>query len=622
MNLIDFDKNCKEIKKLIEKTKLELKEFSNIIQMSLGAYNLFEMALNNYFNSLKYIENKSDFQNNDFLKELANNNKNYTEKISKMKEIFSFFEESNELIDLHYNEIINYPDYSSISLHFNQNELNNSRRVIDTIISSPYFFKNFIFMVKSGNLFYHYKIYFYFNLKLREWNCIFKYCRKENTHPIIKDMEYYSNENYNNNNNNINFNSNDIISHENLNNNNNENKNLFLNSIEILIKNILMRCNYILNNEELIMGGNNQIKILDYLIINNENNDCLNFINKLYNISNEFNQSIFNLPFNLSNLNKSIITIVRKINNSIKDQNNDDSIKNLNNSFDSNSDDNFEKGIHNESLRTNFGNCFSVNSILKSNSESEIRDKLTRILMQNLSINNEDIFISFNDNNKNIFINNFIKSKKFLSLSIDDIKQLYPNLEELHEYKIIFDSLIKECDIKDYIDYRGNFIIQNMKETKEKYYPPYDWIGIGLKVLGKYDNDNWLIDNSRKNEWAIAYHGVGGKLSITQVKNKLKNKIKLGLKQGKSQRQCNLYDFRHHGKKIGTGVYLTPIINIAEDFSGIIQLNKTKYKVALMAKVKIDKIRQSNNTNSWILNSKYIRIYRILLKKIKIIIKD
>ena len=86
--------------------------------------------------------------------------------------------------------------------------------------------------------------------------------------------------------------------------------------------------------------------------------------------------------------------------------------------------------------------------------------------------------------NNKYFIDNFVRADNFLNLSIEQIKSIYPNLEELYEYKNIFDYLIKECNIKDYIDCKGNFIIKinNKYNTKERYYPPYEWIGIGLKV--------------------------------------------------------------------------------------------------------------------------------------------
>ena len=142
-----------------------------------------------------------------------------------------------------------------------------------------------------------------------------------------------------------------------------------------------------------------------------------------------------------------------------------------------------------------------------------------------------------------------MRNNNFLNLSLNEIKNLYPNLEELYEYKSIFEYLINECDIKNYIDCKGNFIIKinDKGKTNEVYYPPYGWIGIGLKIK---NNDDYLNLNYNDNEWAIAYYGVGGRLSINEVKDKLKTKIKNGLNQGKSQTKWNLNDIRHNGKKI------------------------------------------------------------------------
>ena len=45
------------------------------------------------------------------------------------------------------------------------------------------------------------------------------------------------------------------------------------------------------------------------------------------------------------------------------------------------------------------------------------------------------------------------------------------------------------------------------------YNPPLDWKGIGLNVLGKYDNGNndWLNNNGNNNEWAVAYHSTNAR---------------------------------------------------------------------------------------------------------------
>ena len=76
-------------------------------------------------------------------------------------------------------------------------------------------------------------------------------------------------------------------------------------------------------------------------------------------------------------------------------------------------------------------------------------------------------------------------------------------------------------------------------------------------------------------------------------------------------------DKRHIGKRVGTGVYLTPNLKILENYCGIITYNKKKYLVALMTKVKIDKIREPKDINFiWVLPKDYVRAYSILFKKL------
>ena len=223
-------------------------------------------------------------------------------------------------------------------------------------------------------------------------------------------------------------------------------------------------------------------------------------------------------------------------------------------------------------------------------------------------------------NNGINFIDTFITTSKFNEMSIESIEENFSKFNKLKEFKILYNDLFcNEYNLREYLDYKGNFIIPdrscNINNETEEYNPPYGWIGIGLKVIGKYEDDNWLC---RSNEWAIAYHGVGRLCSFNQIKKILYNIIvNGGLIPGSSQRYINEKDKRHEGRIIGSGIYLTKDINIAEEYSGIIPFNSKKYKIVLMAKVLIDKIREPENYNYWILNNEDIRIYRVLLKEIK-----
>ena len=150
--------------------------------------------------------------------------------------------------------------------------------------------------------------------------------------------------------------------------------------------------------------------------------------------------------------------------------------------------------------------------------------------------------------------------------------------------------------------------------------PPYNWIGIGLNVIGKYEDDKWLNDISDKSEWAIAYRGIGANISPENIKKYLlyfiiKDK---GLNIAKSSSKSQSLDTRRRKKvEVGDGIYLTPYIQVAEEYTQNIIFNKKKYKILLMAKVKIDKIRQPEGTSFWVLNDEDIRIYRILFKCIE-----
>ena len=139
-------------------------------------------------------------------------------------------------------------------------------------------------------------------------------------------------------------------------------------------------------------------------------------------------------------------------------------------------------------------------------------------------------------------------------------------------------------------------------------------MGLGLNVLGKYGNDNWLED---KNEWTIAYRGIS-------LKKNSKYTIKDYLKHYIEKRDLGIaitnygvkFDNKKHWEKVGEGIWMTPYIKIAEKYTQIINFNNKEYKVLLMAKVEFTKIRVPKGTNFWVLNKDDIRLYRILFKEV------
>ena len=159
-----------------------------------------------------------------------------------------------------------------------------------------------------------------------------------------------------------------------------------------------------------------------------------------------------------------------------------------------------------------------------------------------------------------------------------------------------------------------NFIIPNLnleiKKGGEIYYPPYGWFGIGLDVDNIYNNLKKDIPK------AIAYYGFSN-MTSREIKAMLhiilmKNGLFLNLD---SQPKCRFDDKRKKNKKVGTGIYLTPLISEIEKKTGIVYFNKKEYKVALMARVNTDKIRQPDNID-WVLNPSEIEFIRIIFKEI------
>ena len=250
---------------------------------------------------------------------------------------------------------------------------------------------------------------------------------------------------------------------------------------------------------------------------------------------------------------------------------------------------------------------------LNENLSNTIIDKISNAL----NIENNNIFIMLNEK-----VNNFVKSKKFFDLTNQKIDFENPILDQWKEVKLLTDNLLcNECKIeKKYFDCKGNFVNPNLScnliRGSEIYDPPYGWIGIGLNVERKYDNNDWLTNNTNLSEWAIAYHGLNSKISSDDTIKKLLRFIitKNLIKEGISKKKSNSIDIRH-SKKVGEGIYLCPKIKNAEEFAAIISFNNKKYKVLFMAKVYIKEIREPQNTTFWVLDEKYIRIYRALFKE-------
>ena len=225
-------------------------------------------------------------------------------------------------------------------------------------------------------------------------------------------------------------------------------------------------------------------------------------------------------------------------------------------------------------------------------------------------LNNNHIQININ-NNTSLSVQEIFQSDEFNNLSIDEFKTKFKNhsdFQKLLELKNIHLDLINGPSQfnRNMLDSQGNKI--NGWSSKEKrdnqyYKPPVGWLGIGLKVKGKYENDIWLGNNDSRGEWNVAFHGMArGRDSLT-VKKIIGLIYKTCLKPGPGQAHSECNDINHPGKKVGIGVTVTPSIETAEAYAGITEIDGKKYLTVLMVRVKPEAIRKCNCLDDyWVVN--------------------
>ena len=254
----------------------------------------------------------------------------------------------------------------------------------------------------------------------------------------------------------------------------------------------------------------------------------------------------------------------------------------------------------------------------------EIKEKISK----ELDISSKEIlFISYRRGSFNPFFvlpmdySEYKKSHKAKLTQLFKKQKGFVNMKEEPVTKAIFltaDLLepaynMNESDWPRNIQYRGPI------GNRYRYYPPYEWKGYGLKVLGEYENDNWLTYLNTPGEWWIAYHGLKNpKVS----KNIIIEGFKTGPRHEFDKKKGFIEnDLNHPGQSTRPGAYFTPIIEYAEYFAeeedGIV-VNNQNYIVAFMCRVNPDTIMVREPAPcEWICSGgkEQVRPYRILVKK-------
>ena len=210
---------------------------------------------------------------------------------------------------------------------------------------------------------------------------------------------------------------------------------------------------------------------------------------------------------------------------------------------------------------------------------------------------------------------------------MEEFKQKFQNDNEFKELSYLKDIhedvIVGACKLnrKEQLDSRGNrssgWGVNECRGGKP-YDPPIGWIGIGLKVFDKYQDNKWIGMSNTEGEWCVAYHGVARDQASDSVKSVTGKIYKGEFKPGSEQVHRSHQDVCHPNQNVGVGAYCTPKIAIAESYSGISTINGQNYWTVLMVRVNPTAIRHcSDAPDYWVVNgtTDEIRPYRILYKK-------
>ena len=214
-----------------------------------------------------------------------------------------------------------------------------------------------------------------------------------------------------------------------------------------------------------------------------------------------------------------------------------------------------------------------------------------------------DLYISGIDEKTENRINNYIKRRKDIINIVNSVL--------MEGCKLSFDLFEPQFNMKP-----SDWPKEGGKRGGLGYFPPYKYYGCALRVKGTYDNgdDTWLGHVNIDGEFAVAYHGIRAD-NVLEVVNKV---VHSHLKNGKNNAFANDEDAMHPGHKCG--VYVTPLIEVAEIYTKEVKINqlKKKYRIVFQCRVNPKIMRQPvSKPEYWILdgNGQEIRPYRVLIKE-------
>ena len=268
------------------------------------------------------------------------------------------------------------------------------------------------------------------------------------------------------------------------------------------------------------------------------------------------------------------------------------------------------------------------NEILNNKIEQEkFHTELRKNISKGCNIPEDQILFG-NPEKGSAIIKVIIMNDELKNFGINELKNKCKNVYDFKYLKEVRKTLIMGgCKLnKNMLDPAGNRF-SGWPDGEERgglpYYSPKGWMGFGLKVTGKYDkgNDDWLAANGNKNEWAVAYHGVGSS-NATDLEQAVGNIAKSGYKVGEGQAYRNSINGNRPGQKVGIGIYCSPSPDVLKQYANYSKTSTViqgkNYIMGFMMRVKPDKIRYPvEKPDYWVLNATpdEMRPYRILVKE-------
>ncbi len=190
----------------------------------------------------------------------------------------------------------------------------------------------------------------------------------------------------------------------------------------------------------------------------------------------------------------------------------------------------------------------------------------------------------------------------YLTKQINDLSASKLRIIELKNTQDVI-NIINICRYRENQKFHSHMInlcynIGNIKFKKRDYYiPPENFEYLPFESVNDIKN---------KGDWIDAYHGTGRNCqNEEEVKEMIKSIFNNGFKNGFNNVHANCDDICHPGKKVNIGVYVTPNIEIAKDYAGIIKFNGEEYCTVFLVKVKSASIRKCNCPDArdyWVVN--------------------